>query len=65
MNEKEAIEILGGRIHQDGGLFDGGSYLSWSVGDAEATLDSTFTADELEAIAWWMRKGNSTPKDET
>jgi len=57
MTEEQAREILDARnaIGNDDGLLNGGWYLVWSRGDKEACLDGDFTADELEAIAWWMR----------
>lgn len=36
-------------------LYSGGWYLSVDTGDETATLDGEFTADDLEAIASWMR----------
>lgn len=37
-------------------LFDGQAYLLESLIDKYgATLEGTYTADELEAIVWWMR----------
>jgi hypothetical protein len=63
MNKEKAQEILGGWIQEDGRLYSVGAYLAWRAGDDCATLDGDFTADELEAIAWWMRntegKGDS------
>lgn len=66
MNEQLAREILGvitgaECIRADGSLHgvieDIQDYevLSWVPNDISATLDGTFSADELEAIAWWMR----------
>lgn len=57
MNETRATEILSERnaLSDSSGLYNLGWYLSWTAGDADATLDGTFDADELEAIAWWMR----------
>jgi hypothetical protein len=55
MNEEKAREILGPDIGADGSLFGGENYLHWSPGEQSATLDGSFTADDLEAIAWWMR----------
>lgn len=55
MNEQKAREILGDSIRPDGGLFEGGQYMEWSVGDENIVLDARFSADELEAIVWWMR----------
>lgn len=65
MNEKRAREILGnvegrtGAIHPDGRLYNLGAYLDWAPGYENATLDGEFTADQLEAIAWWMRNAAS------
>ncbi len=58
MDEKRARELLGIFVERDGGLWSLGRYLAWpgAGGDKKyATLDAEFTADELEAIAWWMR----------
>lgn len=55
MDEGKARQILSGDIQPDGNLFNLGWYLDWEVGDANATLDGKFSADDLEAIAWWMR----------
>jgi len=56
MDSAQATQILQSSIASDGGLYNVGWYLAWSQGDATATLDGTFTADDLEAIAWWMRQ---------
>jgi len=50
MTEARAREILGSRLTADG------SFRDWPFyhGDTLA-LDGNFNADELEAIAWWMR----------
>lgn len=56
MNEQKARDILGKTIRPDRQLLGSGDYISWSLSDqTTATLDGDFTADELEAIAWWMR----------
>ena len=55
MTKEKAIKILGDTIKPDGSLFELGHYMSWSVGDKYVTLDCRFDADELEAIAWWMK----------
>jgi len=57
MNEQRAKEILSQRnaIPDEGGLWNLGWYLEWNSGDKEAVLDGEFEAEELEAIAWWMR----------
>lgn len=54
MNEERAREILGTRIQEDG-LYDAGWYLGWTNTKKFATLDGEFSAEELEAIAWWMQ----------
>lgn len=72
MDEAKAKEILGEAIRHDGSLGDvGEGYVAWDKrkdktspadsifnvgGGIHARLDGDFTADELEAIAWWMRK---------
>ena len=57
MDEKKARKILGDWIQGDETLFCLGHYIAWpSCGDkSEVCLDDKFHADELEAIAWWMR----------
>lgn len=61
MYEGLARKILGSAIAEDNGLNSLGWYLAWGPtwgprwGRLSATLDGEFTADELEAIAWWMR----------
>jgi hypothetical protein len=56
MNEEKARSILGDAIHKDGvTLSCTGHYMAWSPGDKMITLDSEFTLEEVEAIAWWMR----------
>ncbi len=55
MNREKAIKILGDTITEDGGLYNIGHYISWNKGDDDVCLDCRFSADELEAIAWWMR----------
>ncbi len=55
IGKKEVIKELGNYIQKDGGLYSLGAYLAWSVGDDGAVLDGTFSAEELEAIAWWMK----------
>jgi hypothetical protein len=41
-------------VQADNTLHNGVQYLHWD-GGATAVLDGDFTADELEAIAWWIR----------
>lgn len=56
MTIEEARTILGEKIKEDNSLDDLSQYLSWNVNSKEACLDAYFTADELEAIAVWMRR---------
>lgn len=61
MDKKRANKIISPAKGPNGGLYSlKKEYLRWSIGDKKATLDGNFTADELEATAWWMRKGNSS-----
>lgn len=61
MDVKHAKNVLTEKLNgeheefSDKQLHSLGWYLSVESGDAEATLDGTFTADQLEAIAMWMR----------
>uniref|UniRef100_A0A6H2A3X9 Uncharacterized protein n=1 Tax=viral metagenome TaxID=1070528 RepID=A0A6H2A3X9_9ZZZZ len=53
---KKILEKGAFQEDEDGGLYSLESYLRWNVDDSEACLDGYFTADDLEAIAWWMNK---------
>lgn len=55
MTLDEAKAFLGDAVQDDGGLFDLGWFLRWRPGESVATLDGAFTADDLEAIAAYMR----------
>jgi hypothetical protein len=59
MSFDEAREYLKTKeaVSEDGGLYNLGWYLGWNPGDKEATLDGTFTADDLIAIAVFMKRG--------
>ena len=46
---------LASAYREDGGLYSLGWYLAWSPGEAYATLDGQFKADDLLAIAQHMR----------
>lgn len=59
IDQAAAEVMLKDYIKPDGGLFDCGHYLSWTPGDEEIVLDDRFTADELEAIVYWMRHGHT------
>ena len=54
MTEEQARCVLGDSIQPDNSLYSLGAYIAWSPGDAEITLDGTFTWDELLALTWWM-----------
>ena len=45
MNEEKCRKIL----------TDCHEYFVWAIDEKDTTLDGVFTADQLEAIAWWMR----------
>lgn len=60
MTEEDAMRILGESVHADNSLYSLGWYLCWIPKEASATLDGEFSADELEAIAWWMRNKQET-----
>lgn len=49
--DKAWLESL---IQPDGGLYDLGWYVAWDVGEPKATLDGTFTAAQLRAVADYM-----------
>ncbi|MBK9497720.1 MAG: hypothetical protein IPO08_25060 [Xanthomonadales bacterium] len=56
MNEAKAREILGEWfLQKDDSLYNNVRFMDWHPGEERACLDADFTADELEAIAWWMR----------
>jgi hypothetical protein len=56
MTREEAKQVLGAMVQSDGSLMAvRGHYVHWLPGDPTAILDDVFTADELEAIAVWMR----------
>ncbi len=58
MDEQKAREILEGVIiTEDDNLYSLGVWYLWWAHDRkeEAVLDGQYTADQLEAIAWWMR----------
>lgn len=56
MTDERAKELLADDIQDGGGLLSRhGPYLYWSLNNDTATLDGEFTAEDLEAIAHWMR----------
>lgn len=65
MDEKRAREILKHSIQEDGNLYDLGRYISYIAEQSWVILDGDdFTAEELEAVAWWMKysKKNVNPE---
>lgn len=71
MTEQRAREILGARIDSRGQLYQSAEdSIMWpdrptntgGVADPlHVFMEGTFTADELEAIAWWMRNMPGEP----
>lgn len=55
MTEERAREIWKDEIQPDGGIYCLGHYIAWTPGEQKATLDCEFSADELEALVWFMR----------
>ena len=55
MTEERAREILAHMIQPNGNLYDEECLPVWNVGDSDALLMGRYIADELEAIAFWMR----------
>lgn len=55
MTEARAREILGDKIRAKELQSVSEPYIAF-FGDGTASLEGDFTADELEAIAFWMRK---------
>lgn len=55
MDEQKARDFLWGDISPSNGLFNANRFISWSQGDVKVKLDGHFTAEQLDAIAWWMR----------
>ncbi len=55
MNEQLARKILGSHINGDS-LQPHGDHVWWLCGTDVVELDGTFTAVDLEAIVFWMRR---------
>ncbi len=57
MTIDQAKFILKEFIQEDGDLFSGSKYISWSheLDSNEVTLDDSFTIEELEAIVVYIR----------
>lgn len=63
LNQERAREILRASIKESGALYNPGEFLAWDPGDKNAVLDGQFSAEYLEAVAWWMKHQNK-PKGE-
>jgi hypothetical protein len=55
MTEQRAREILGSTARDDGRLLEGMPFVRWHPLEKLILLDGEFSADEVEAMAWWMR----------
>jgi len=60
MTLKEAKKIIGTSLKPDGSVHELGQYMYYRPGDLTACLDADFSADDLEALAVYMR---STQKE--
>lgn len=56
MTEQRAREILAHMIQSNGNLYDEECLPVWRPGEPGALLMGRYTADELEAIAFWTRQ---------
>ena len=61
MTEERAREILIDKIDEDGVFSDGDRIAIFTYGGRTTRVEGRFTADELEAIAFWMRRGPTKP----
>ncbi|OYV01649.1 MAG: hypothetical protein CFE26_22745 [Verrucomicrobiales bacterium VVV1] len=67
MNETTARQLLKGAIRPDGSLVQlSYHYLIWpsNVEGDLITVDGYLTAEELEALAWWMKNTKVPPVPE-
>lgn len=58
MDEQRARDILGDAVYETGHLYNGSAFnINWSPTDQPeyVSLEGSYTAEQLEAIAWWMR----------
>lgn len=62
MTLEEAKNILRAEISKNGNLFCNSPYIAYGKGEEAVTLDGDFTADELEAIAVFMRGSDEQTK---
>lgn len=57
MNKEQLVFIAAMSGPDLDGLAHMSPYVSWPTGEKEVKLDGDFSADELEAIVWFMRGG--------
>lgn len=65
MTRKEARKILRGLVGSDNSLYSyraKWNYLCWFVDDDRITLDGRYTAEQLEALAWWIKNNTTNPR---
>jgi len=55
-------EIIKNSLQPDGGLYWLAGYVSWNVGDRRVTIDGSYTAEELKAIASHMDRVSKSTK---
>lgn len=57
MNEEKAAEIIGEWLEEDGAIQCWDPWIFWQPDRCpeDISLEGGFSADELEALAWWMR----------
>jgi len=58
MNEERARKILGKWLRKDGTLHCRSPWVNWPSDREWINLDGDFTAEELEAIGWWMKRSD-------
>lgn len=52
---QSVLSAAGVEFLEKGGLESLTNYVSWRPGEYRISLDGLFTADELEAMAWYMK----------
>jgi hypothetical protein len=62
MDEQQARAILDDAVQEDGSLYSLGHYMCWNTDERKVTLDCEFSAEELEAIVWFMRNKQTPEK---
>ena len=58
MTEIRARKLLGNSIHPDGSLkATDDNWIEWPLrpDGVDISIDGSFTAEQLEALAWWLR----------